>query len=215
MLALPAEKPIDKRDRAIIGLLLYGFVPLSSLVELKIKDYKMENNQASLKIKIGEQEYWIPLHPNAITYLEDHIASASIKNDDQLIFSTMNKKKTSFTGRKLVGREILAMFQRKSEKANIHPHVTADRIRLTGITSFMQFNPQGRKDNLLTYRNIKTISEYEELAEGHDEDLSALWGDVSEISEPLKTFIEKTGIFQHDEIWPLVAPAGIEPALSD
>jgi site-specific recombinase XerD len=68
------------RDRALLGVMLFGFVRVGAALRMRVRDFEGEGASASLVLhEKGGKERRIPCHHQARTYLREYIAAAGLE----------------------------------------------------------------------------------------------------------------------------------------
>src|SRR5262249_49352898 len=69
------------RDRALIATMAYGFARVSAAVAMDVKDRFECNGHVYLRIQDRHGVYEIPVHANALRYLDGYLAAACIGDE--------------------------------------------------------------------------------------------------------------------------------------
>ena len=132
----------DYRDRAILGVLFYAWVRVSSVCDLDVRDYYHVGRQTFLKFKEkGGKEQLVPVHHKAVEYLEAYLEQAQIDSMDKLekkrsLFRTIDNRR-QLTERRMNRNDVLRMVRSRASKAGISAEITVHTARATGITTYL------------------------------------------------------------------------------
>lgn len=109
------------RDRALIGVMAFGFSRISAIVKLRVKDYIQQGRRAAIHIEgKGNVEVEIPVHHTLAEYLDAYIEAAGIAGDkDGFIFRSVDRKTKQLTSRPINRIDAWKMVQRRLEDAGI------------------------------------------------------------------------------------------------
>ncbi len=137
--SIDGEKPIDLRDRALIGVMAYTFARVSAACRLTAADYVDLGRQTYLRVKEkGGVEREIPCHPQLAEYLDAWIKVSGIKGDMPL-FPTFTGQAHDRLSEKAMSRdETLQMVKRRLKRAGLPTLFSNHSFRATGITTFLE-----------------------------------------------------------------------------
>ncbi len=129
------------RDRAMIAVMLYTFGRVSAVTKIKVEDYYMSGKQSRIRLQEkGGKVRELPLHHEAVEYLDAYIRIAGIGEEKKLpLFRSMGRGRgDSVTDRPLDRRNVLAMIKRRALGAGLSPALCNHSLRGTGITAFLE-----------------------------------------------------------------------------
>lgn len=130
------ERPIDLRDRAIIGVMAYTLARVSAACGLRAADYIDLGRQCVLRLhEKGGVERNIPVHPILAEYIDAWIGQSGIEGK-ALLFPTFDGKKR--TERPLSRVDAFAMVKRRLKRAGLPDAYSNHSFRATGITQFLE-----------------------------------------------------------------------------
>lgn len=180
------------RNRAIMGLIVYAQMPLSSMIALKRSDYFLQDESHFIKFNVLGRETTTPLHPDASAYIDKHLENAPDKEDGYLFTTCERTRKLG--NRKCDRQAIYYAIINAGSRAGISEKVTPVRLRMTGILALAQSGCTYELLRTLTgNRTAKTMERYMRRSETAP-DLAELFDD-HDITQPLQTFMEQSGIF--------------------
>jgi integrase len=81
-----SEEPIlvGLRDRALIGVMVYTFARVNSVLEMKVCDYFVQGRRGWVRLhEKGGKEHEVPCYRNLEQYLDEYIAAAGIAGDPE------------------------------------------------------------------------------------------------------------------------------------
>lgn len=132
----------DYRDRAILGVLFYAWVRVSSVCALDIRDYYHVGRQTFLRFQEkGGKEQLVPTHHKAVEYIEAYLEQAGIDPSDKLekkqpLFRTISNRR-QLTERRMNRNDVLRMVRARALNAGISAEITVHTARATGITTYL------------------------------------------------------------------------------
>lgn len=132
-------KPIDLRDRALIGVMAYTFARVSAACRITRADYIDLGRETLLRLKEkGGVEREIPCHPALARYLDAWISHAGMTGTSPLFQAFSGPAHLDLSGRQLGRDEVLQMVKRRLSKAGLPSLFSCHSFRATGITTFLE-----------------------------------------------------------------------------
>ena len=132
---------IGLRDRALIGVMAFGFSRISAIVNLRVKDYLQQGRRAFLRTHgKGGVEVDIPVHHELAAYLDAYIAVAELAADkDGYLFRSAKGKAKQLTTKPMSRIDAWKMVQRRLTDAGIggHSGFGCHSFRATCGTNFL------------------------------------------------------------------------------
>ena len=119
--SLKVENVVQLRDRALIGVMAFGFSRISAITNLRVRDYVQQGRRAFIRTHgKGGVEVDIPVHHQLAEYLDAYLATAGIAEDKNgfLFRGTLGKTK-QLTDNALSRVAVWKMVQRRLEEAGI------------------------------------------------------------------------------------------------
>lgn len=127
---------VERRDRALISLMLYGFLRVGSVLSLRRADLTLDG-RASLRVREkGGSLRALPLHAQAAADLADYLALAHF-DDHQPLFVGWPAGGTQRGSLPLRREQVYAMIRRRLRRAGIARIAGCHAFRATGITRFL------------------------------------------------------------------------------
>lgn len=129
--------PHDVRDRALISLMLFGFLRISAVLQLRREDVDLLAEPALLQVlEKGGMLRLIPLHARARADLAAHLALVP-RAHGQLLFAPLSGKRSESSSHPMRREQVYAMIRRRLSKAGIERVAGCHAFRTTGITRFL------------------------------------------------------------------------------
>jgi integrase/recombinase XerD len=125
------------RDRALIATMAYAFARVSAAVAMDVKDRFERDGHVYLRIHDRHGAYEIPVHANALGYLDAYLASAGIGDQpDSPLWRTMTKVR-GFSADRMSRVDMFRMVKRRVRDAALSPSINCDGIRAAGIAAYL------------------------------------------------------------------------------
>ena len=153
------------RDRAIIGVMTYGFARVSAALGMDGKDVFSQHHRLWLRLtEKGSKYHEMPCHHSLEVYLREYIEAASIESKAPL-FQTFRGRSGELTGKRLTRQNCLHMIQRRAKVAAIElpDGICNHTFRGTGITAYLS-NPDARLElaqQMAAHSDPKTTRMYD------------------------------------------------------
>lgn len=138
--SLADNRPVDRRDRAVLHLMLYAFLRVGAVTALTSADGLAALSTGALLVREkGGQQRRVPLHPQALQSLAHHLADAPFRRDPEhpLFPSALRGRSGSLGHRAMSRTEVYAMVRRRLRAAGITTVAGCHAFRATGITEFL------------------------------------------------------------------------------
>lgn len=139
--AIDGDRPIDYRDRALLGVMVFSFARVGAVVGMRVQDYARNGSSAwfSLNEKGGKYKR-VPAHHLAAQYVEDYLAVAGIGEQKKMpLFRSAGRGRGGdLTDRGLSRHDVLAAVKRRTRHAGLSEQLGAHSFRGTGITIFLE-----------------------------------------------------------------------------
>lgn len=127
---------VERRDRALISLMLYGFLRVGSVLSVKRADLALDG-RASLRVREkGGSLRSLPLHVQAAADIADYLALAHF-DDHQPLFVGWPGGGAQRGSQPLRREQVYAMVRRRLRRAGIARIAGCHAFRATGITRFL------------------------------------------------------------------------------
>jgi len=137
--SIETDTLIGKRDRALIGVMAYGFARISAVLGMNVEDFYQQGTQYTVRLhEKGGKEHEVPAHHTLVELLDDYVTGAAIKDTKTTpLFRSFNRKQELSTDR-LTRREALAMIKRRALAASLGDRICNHTFRATGITNYLE-----------------------------------------------------------------------------
>lgn len=127
----------DTRDRAMISLMLYGFLRVSAVLALRADDIDLGANPPTVRVREkGDQLRSVPLHPRACADLASYLSLVPMKGK-QVLFCASKGRNAGPHAQPLRREQVYMLIRRRLEKAGIERIAGCHSFRATGITRFL------------------------------------------------------------------------------
>lgn len=127
----------DVRDRALISLMLFGFLRISAVLQLRREDVDLLAEPAFMQVlEKGGVLRSIPLHARARADLAAYLALVP-RARGQLLFAPLSGKRSASSSGPMRREQVYAMIRRRLTKAGIDRVAGCHAFRTTGITRFL------------------------------------------------------------------------------
>lgn len=112
---------VGLRDRALTGVMAFGFSRITAIVNLRVGDYIQQGRRAKISIHgKGGRDVEIPVHHQLAEYLDAYIEAAGIADDKKgFLFRSAQGKTKRLTERPMDRTDAWKMVQRRLENAGI------------------------------------------------------------------------------------------------
>lgn len=159
---------VDARDRALISLMLYGFMRVGAAVDVRRADLALDGVRPSIRVREkGGLQRSLPLHAQTVEDLRAYLALASFA-DGQHVFIAWRNGGTARGNRPLRREQVYAMVRRRLARAGISRIAGCHAFRATGITRFLAQG--GRIEtaaHLAGHASLRTTQLYDHRARDH------------------------------------------------
>jgi len=162
--AIDTTTLIGKRDRALIGTMVYSFARISAVTALKVEHVFHQKRRVWLRLTDkGGKRKDIPCHHHLETYLTEWLDASGLAGESAApLFQTFAKQGKGFptndgtfqtagdtaasprmkhirslSGKPMTQAMTWEMLQRRSKKAGLTTHICNHTFRATGITAYL------------------------------------------------------------------------------
>ena len=133
---------IGLRDRALIGLMVYGFARVSAALAMRVADYYTQGKRSFFRLhEKGGKYLVIPAHHMAQAWTDEYIDRAGLAADPKgPLFPSAGRQRGSdrLTRRAMDRTDALKMIKRRAQRAGLPAEVCAHSFRGTGITEYLR-----------------------------------------------------------------------------
>ncbi|MEY4550890.1 MAG: hypothetical protein RL685_7085 [Pseudomonadota bacterium] len=129
---------VAQRDRAILAVMLYGFVRVGAVVKMLVRDFQEQEASAWLVLREkGGKERRLPAHHCVRDYVRDYLEAAGLdaaKNSRTPLFQSAPGHATTLSGRPLDRSSVLGIVKRRCRDVGLPASICNHSFRATGIT---------------------------------------------------------------------------------
>ncbi len=145
---------IGRRDRALIGTMVYSFARVGAAVTMRVGDLFQHRKRQWLRLhEKGGKRHEVPCHPSLEEYLNAWIAEAGIERDKKGPLFRSMRKGDQLTANPMTRFDVLHMIKRRAQAAALPYSTCCHTFRATGITTYLQ--------NGGTLEHAQTIANHE------------------------------------------------------
>ena len=144
--SIPTDSLVGLRDRAIIGVMTYGFARVSAALGMDVSDVFTQHHRLWLRLhEKGGKYHEIPCHHSLELYLREYMEAVESDSEKGPLFRTFRGKTGTMTENRLTRQNCLAMIKRRAKAAEFElpPGICNHTFRGTGITAYLA-NPDAR-----------------------------------------------------------------------
>jgi site-specific recombinase XerD len=126
------------RDRALIGIMIYTFARVGSVLQMNVGDYFSQGGRGWVRLhEKGGKEHEAPCIPKLEAYLDEYLAAAGIADDKEgPLFRTTGR--STGTPHRLTQQDAYRLIQRHAQRAGIKTRIGNHSMRATGITDYLK-----------------------------------------------------------------------------
>jgi integrase/recombinase XerD len=126
------------RDRAILAVMLFGFVRVGAVVRMRVRDFHDHAGEASLVLREkGGKERRLPAHHLVRQYLHDYLEAShlgELADRRAPLFQSAPRRSKTLSGKALDRSSVLGMVKRRCRAAGPPASICNHSFRATGIT---------------------------------------------------------------------------------
>lgn len=138
--SIETHTDIGRRDRALIGTMVYTFARIGAVVQMTVGDYFYQGHRPWARLhEKGGKEHEMPVHHALHDLLEVYLDGAGIKTDPKgFLFRTVAGRSGQLTAKPLSQSDAWNMVQRRAAAAGVLTRLTNHSFRATGITVYLE-----------------------------------------------------------------------------
>jgi len=129
------------RDRALIGVMVYGFARVSAVIGMRVEDYYPNGKRWWFRLyEKGGKFHEVPAHHTAEEYMDAYLAAAGLSaatHKKEPLFRSLDRRR-KLTGRPMHRIDALRMIKRRSKGTSVPPGICCHTFRATGITAYLE-----------------------------------------------------------------------------
>jgi site-specific recombinase XerD len=171
--SIEGETLKGKRDRAIIGLMLYSACRVGAVGVMKVEDFYQAGTLFYINLhEKGGKDRTLPVHHKAAEYVHAWIQAAGIGAQPKSpLFRTMPKRVSlqdqPFTDHPMVTQSMAKMVKLRCEKAGLGRRFSNHSFRVTAITNLLENGvPLDQAQVLAGHADARTTKLYDRRSRG-------------------------------------------------
>ena len=133
---------IGLRDRALMGLMVYGFARVSAALAMRVADYYTQGKRSYFRLhEKGGKYLVIPAHHMAQAWTDEYIERAGLAADPKgPLFPSAGTQRgiDQLSSRPIKRTDALKMIKRRAKSAGLPGEICAHSFRGTGITEYLR-----------------------------------------------------------------------------
>ena len=130
----------DRRDRALLAVMVYSFARVSAVVRMDVEDYYQQGKRWWLRLheKGGKHHALpVPVHHKAEAYLDAYLDAAGIADETGTpLWRTLTRRR-EISGRRMSRVDVFQMIKRRVKAAGLGTAANCHTFRATGITAYL------------------------------------------------------------------------------
>jgi site-specific recombinase XerC len=135
--SIKALTPAGRRDRALLGLMVYSFARVSAALSMRVDDVYTQNRRLWVRLhEKGGKRHEMPCHHNLEEYLIAYVDGAGLAGDPKgPLFRTIQRGTGQLSARRMSQADAYAMIGRRAAGAGIKTKIGNHSFRATGLTA--------------------------------------------------------------------------------
>jgi integrase/recombinase XerD len=131
---------VGKRDRALIGAMVYSFARVSAVINMNVEDYWQNGKRWWLRLhEKGGKHHEVPAHHKAEEYLDVYLHAAGIAGGGKTpLFRSADGRTNRLTASRMNRRDVWHMIRRRARKVDLPLRTCCHTFRATGITDYLE-----------------------------------------------------------------------------
>ena len=139
---LDREDVICRRDRALLGVLLFACARVGAVVGMQVRDYAHQGKRSILRLhEKGGRYHEVPAHHRLQEYLDGYLAAAGIADDpDGPLFRACGRARRVpvVVRRPLTLHTALRVVKRRCRQLGLSAEISPHSFRVTGLTEYLR-----------------------------------------------------------------------------
>lgn len=137
--SIDAGTIVGKRDRALLGTMVYTFARVSAVVGMKVEDYYQNGKRSWFRLhEKGGKRHEVPAHHNAELYMDEYLEAAGLAGEKKTpLFRSVGKQR-QLTENPMHRVDVFRMIRKRAEQAALSTAVCCHTFRATGITAYLE-----------------------------------------------------------------------------
>lgn len=135
--SIETDELIGLRDRALIGVMVYGFARVGAVTSMRVEDYFQSGKKWRFRLhEKGGKLHEVPAHHSAEEYMDAYLDAADLWAEKKApLFQSIKHGKAM--GKKLAQADVYRMIRRRALAAGLGVDVCCHTWRATGITAYL------------------------------------------------------------------------------
>ena len=131
---------VGLRDRALIGVMAYGFARVEAVTGMNVQDYYAQGKKWWIKLAEKNGKFIkIPAHRKLEEFLDAYLDAAEFTGQKKMpLFQTTRGRSRVLTGRRISRQNAWNMVRRRAHDAGIQTQIGCHSLRGSGITNFLE-----------------------------------------------------------------------------
>lgn len=136
--AIDVSTAVGRRDRAVIGLMIYTFARVGALVAMNVEDYYPQGKRWWVRLhEKGGKRHDVPCHHKLEEFLDEYVRELGEPGKKQPLFRTAIGRTGGLTESRLARGDVYRMVRRRAATAGIATAIGCHTFRATGITNYL------------------------------------------------------------------------------
>ena len=129
----------DRRDRALLAVMVYSFARVSAVVRMDVEDYYQQGKRWWLRLQEkGGKHHAVPVHHKAEASLDAYLVAAGIADETGApLWRTLTRGR-ALSGRRMSRVDVFRMIKRRVPAAGLGAAANCHTFRATGITAYLR-----------------------------------------------------------------------------
>lgn len=138
--AIDITTAVGRRDRALIGLMVYTFARVGAALKMKVEDVYVQGRRSWVRLhEKGGKQHEMPCHHNLDEYLHAYIDGSGLASDSKgWLFRTAAGRTGELTDKPMTQPDAYRMIRRRAAAAGILTKIGNHSFRATGITEYLK-----------------------------------------------------------------------------
>jgi site-specific recombinase XerD len=127
------------RDRALIDLMVYSFARVSTLVNMKVSDYRQDGKKFQLSLhEKGGKFHRLPVHRKAEEYIDAYMEAAGIAEEKKdPLWRNADRRSGRLIAVAMSRVAVFKMVKWRAKAAGVALDIGCHTFRATGITAYL------------------------------------------------------------------------------
>ena len=127
-----------RRDRALLGMMVYSFARVSAVVNMNVEDYYQQGKRWWLRLREkGGKEHALPVHHKGEEYLDAYLETAGIAADRGTPLWRSLTRTRELGERRMSRVDVFRMVKRRVKAAELGAAANCHTFRASGITAYL------------------------------------------------------------------------------